>query len=136
MVCLKFIEIKTSTAAVHSINTCKLHMWFFLFSVIVVTFVTGGRIATFGFPEGHFSHIFMDEAGHATEPESIIPIAGQAMINNERLCTNITLTFHTRHCRNLWTSRRSSCSSRRSPTARSCSSFPPLRQTWAKSFHA
>ena len=28
-----------------------------------------------GFPEDHFTHLFLDEAGHATEPEAIIPLA-------------------------------------------------------------
>lgn len=65
--------------------------YIFSFSVIVVTFVTGGRIATFGFPEGHFTHIFMDEAGHATEPESIIPIAGQT----KRIIKRILIEFFT-----------------------------------------
>ncbi len=68
------------------------YVYFLLFSVIVVTFVTGGRIATFGFPVGHFSHIFMDEAGHATEPESIIPIAGQ-IINCVSLSRIVILHF-------------------------------------------
>ena len=27
------------------------------------------------FPRNHFTHIFIDEAGHATEPECIIPVA-------------------------------------------------------------
>lgn len=25
---------------------------------------------------GHFTHIFVDEAGHATEPETVIPLSG------------------------------------------------------------
>ncbi len=45
--------------------------------VIVVTFVTSGRIASFQFPAEHFSHVFLDEAGHAVEPETIVAIAGQ-----------------------------------------------------------
>lgn len=25
--------------------------------------------------KGHFTHVFIDEAGHATEPETVIPLA-------------------------------------------------------------
>lgn len=35
-----------------------------------------GRLVSGGFPVGHFSHIFVDEAGHAVEPEAIISVAG------------------------------------------------------------
>lgn len=27
-------------------------------------------------PVGHFSHVFIDESGHAVESESLVPIAG------------------------------------------------------------
>ena len=33
------------------------------------------RLVSAKFPRNHFSHIFIDEAGHATEPECIIPVA-------------------------------------------------------------
>ena len=33
------------------------------------------RLVSAMFPRDHFSHIFIDEAGHATEPECIIPVA-------------------------------------------------------------
>ncbi|KAF6041478.1 MOV10 [Bugula neritina] len=42
--------------------------------ILVVTLVTAGRLVS-GELDGHFTHIFIDEAGHATEPETIIPIA-------------------------------------------------------------
>jgi hypothetical protein len=44
--------------------------------VIVVTLVTAGRIFSGGFPSGHFTHVFIDEAGHAVEPEALIAISG------------------------------------------------------------
>ncbi|XP_016312825.1 putative helicase mov-10-B.1 isoform X1 [Sinocyclocheilus anshuiensis] len=46
------------------------------YSVIVVTLVTAGRLVTGGVGKGHFTHIFIDEAGQAMEPECIIGIAG------------------------------------------------------------
>ena len=33
------------------------------------------RLVSALFPRNHFTHIFIDEAGHATEPECIIPVA-------------------------------------------------------------
>ncbi|XP_064633916.1 putative helicase MOV-10 [Lineus longissimus] len=44
--------------------------------VVVTTMVTAGRLATASFPPNHFTHVFIDEAGHAFESEAIIPIAG------------------------------------------------------------
>ncbi|CAM4612218.1 unnamed protein product [Lepidochelys kempii] len=46
------------------------------YRVIITTLVTAGRLVTASFPEGHFSHVFIDECGHAVEPESLVAIAG------------------------------------------------------------
>lgn len=46
------------------------------YAVVVVTLATAGRLVTGGIPAGHFSHLFIDESGHAVEPEALIPIAG------------------------------------------------------------
>ncbi|XP_072336263.1 putative helicase MOV-10 isoform X1 [Scyliorhinus torazame] len=46
------------------------------YRVIATTLVTAGRLASAKFPAGHFSHVFIDEAGHAVEPECVIAIAG------------------------------------------------------------
>lgn len=46
------------------------------YSIIVVTLVTAGRLVSGGVAKGHFTHIFIDEAGQAVEPECIIGIAG------------------------------------------------------------
>ena len=44
------------------------------FKVIVCTCVSASFCAAIGMPRGHFSHIFIDEAGQATEPEAFISI--------------------------------------------------------------
>lgn len=46
------------------------------YKIVVCTLVTAGRLVSGGFPVGHFSHIFVDEAGHAVEPEIVISVAG------------------------------------------------------------
>ncbi|KAL9988658.1 hypothetical protein ACROYT_G003130 [Oculina patagonica] len=54
------------------------------YRVIVTTLVTAGRLVSAMFPRTHFTHIFIDEAGHATEPECIIPVADLLDPNNPR----------------------------------------------------
>uniref|UniRef100_A0A8C4RP92 RNA helicase n=1 Tax=Erpetoichthys calabaricus TaxID=27687 RepID=A0A8C4RP92_ERPCA len=46
------------------------------FRVIITTLLTAGRLVSGGIPAGHFTHIFIDEAGHAVESECIVPVAG------------------------------------------------------------
>ncbi|XP_041952750.1 putative helicase mov-10-B.1 isoform X2 [Alosa sapidissima] len=46
------------------------------YKILVTTVVTAGRLVSGGLHKGHFSHIFIDEAGHAPEPEVMIPVAG------------------------------------------------------------
>ncbi|XP_027022292.2 putative helicase mov-10-B.1 [Tachysurus fulvidraco] len=46
------------------------------YKIVVTTVVTAGRLVTGGVPSTHFTHIFVDEAGHAVECETIIAIAG------------------------------------------------------------
>ncbi|XP_075225443.1 putative RNA helicase armitage [Lycorma delicatula] len=54
--------------------------------VTVGTCVTLGILYNMGFPRGHFTHVLIDEAGQATEPEILIPLAlldekyGQAIL--------------------------------------------------------
>ena len=56
------------------------------FRVIVSTCVSASFAYGVGMPRGHFSHIFVDEAGHATEPEVMIAI--KTMADND---TNVVL---------------------------------------------
>lgn len=44
------------------------------FRVIVSTCISAAMISGIGMTRGHFSHIFVDEAGQATEPEVFVPI--------------------------------------------------------------
>ncbi|NWT59640.1 SDE3 helicase, partial [Erythrocercus mccallii] len=46
------------------------------YRIIITTLVTAGRLVSANFPPGFFSHVFIDECGHAVEPESVIAIAG------------------------------------------------------------
>ncbi|NXY16778.1 SDE3 helicase, partial [Atrichornis clamosus] len=44
--------------------------------ILITTLVTAGRLVSANFPPGFFSHVFIDECGHAVEPESVVAIAG------------------------------------------------------------
>ncbi|KAF7291968.1 RNA helicase [Mycena indigotica] len=57
------------------------------FRAIVTTCVSASVISGIGIPRGHYSHIFVDEAGQATEPEAMIAI--QTMADTR---TNIILS--------------------------------------------
>jgi len=58
------------------------HLIFISFSVIPILFET--RLVTGGIPAGHFSHLFIDESGHAVEPEALIPVAGLFTSDKEK----------------------------------------------------
>ncbi|PPQ74162.1 hypothetical protein CVT26_006766 [Gymnopilus dilepis] len=57
------------------------------FKVIVTTCVSASVMSGIGMPRGHFSHIFIDEAGQATEPETFVSIKMMADTN-----TNVVLS--------------------------------------------
>lgn len=44
------------------------------YRVIVSTLISASMVFGIGMPRGHFSHIFIDEAGQATEPEAFVSI--------------------------------------------------------------
>ena len=44
------------------------------YRVIVITLVSAGRLVSANIKAGHFTHLFIDEAGQATEPELVIPL--------------------------------------------------------------
>lgn len=56
------------------------------YRVVVSTCISGGIPASLGLKRGHFTHIFIDEAGQGKEPEIMVPI--KSIANDE---TNIIL---------------------------------------------
>lgn len=42
--------------------------------ITIGTCIAVGILNNMGFPRGHFSHVLIDEAGQATEPEIMIPL--------------------------------------------------------------
>nr|XP_046239070.1 putative helicase mov-10-B.1 isoform X2 [Scatophagus argus] len=46
------------------------------YKIIVSTMITAGRLVSGRIPVGHFTHVFLDEAGQAVEPECVIAVAG------------------------------------------------------------
>ncbi|XP_044207560.1 putative helicase mov-10-B.1 isoform X1 [Thunnus albacares] len=46
------------------------------YNIMVTTLLTAARLVTGGVPPGHYTYIFVDEAGQAAETECIIPLAG------------------------------------------------------------
>lgn len=48
----------------------------FKYRIVITTCVTAGVLYSVGLGENHFTHIFIDEAGYATEPECLISFAG------------------------------------------------------------
>ncbi|XP_070695391.1 putative helicase mov-10-B.2 [Pempheris klunzingeri] len=46
------------------------------YKIMVTTLITAARLVTGDIPQGHFTHIFVDEAGHAVETECLVPLAG------------------------------------------------------------
>uniref|UniRef100_K7E1I3 RNA helicase n=1 Tax=Monodelphis domestica TaxID=13616 RepID=K7E1I3_MONDO len=47
-----------------------------MYPVLITTLITAARLVSAEFPLGHFTHVFIDEAGHAEEPESLVAVAG------------------------------------------------------------
>jgi superfamily I DNA and/or RNA helicase len=48
------------------------------YRIIVSTCVSASMLFGVGVPPGHYTHVFVDEAGQATEPEVMVPIATMA----------------------------------------------------------
>ncbi|CAK1540159.1 unnamed protein product [Leptosia nina] len=55
--------------------------------VVVVTCNCSGALYYLGFPKGHFTHIIVDEAGQAQEPEIMIPLSFTDKDNGQIILT-------------------------------------------------
>lgn len=51
--------------------------------IIIATCSTAGILSGLGLGVGHFSHVIVDEAGQATEPECMLPIALMAQSSGQ-----------------------------------------------------
>ena len=52
------------------------------YRIVIATCVTAGALHRLHLSVGHFTHIFVDEAGQATEPECLLPVSLAAGFNN------------------------------------------------------
>lgn len=75
------IAMNASDGYVYSVGY-TIYLIFTSFPVIPILFET--RLITGGIPAGHFSHLFIDESGHAVEPEALIPVAGLFTSDKEK----------------------------------------------------
>ncbi|XP_039193151.1 RNA helicase Mov10l1 isoform X1 [Crotalus tigris] len=53
------------------------------FRIIIVTCSSAGMFYQIGIRFGHFTHVFVDEAGQASEPESLIPLGLISEVNGQ-----------------------------------------------------
>lgn len=51
------------------------------YRIIISTYMSASSLLAEGVQRGHFSHIFLDEAGQASEPETMIPISSFCQSN-------------------------------------------------------
>lgn len=50
------------------------------YKIVICTLTTAGRLSQAGINTKHFSYIFIDESGSATEPQTLIAIAGKTIL--------------------------------------------------------
>lgn len=60
--------------------------------VVVATCVTAGGLHRLNLSVGHFTHVFVDEAGQAMEPECLLPISLAAANSNAVVCNKCSIT--------------------------------------------
>ena len=64
------------------------------YRIIICTCSTSGQLFSLGLRAGHFTHVFVDEAGQATEPDCLIPMGlaagGEGQVRFD-ISTDITI---------------------------------------------
>ena len=50
-----------------------VYIYDYVFVFVLLAFV---RLVSGGLPDQHFTHVFIDEAGHSLQPECLVPLAG------------------------------------------------------------
>lgn len=83
----ELLKVSNLASGSHEMPTHKLLR---TYRIILSTLCNVGRLPLNGFPQDHFSYIFIDECGSATEPSALIPIAGLISKENH-LKTNLVL---------------------------------------------
>uniref|UniRef100_A0A0D9VPT7 RNA helicase n=1 Tax=Leersia perrieri TaxID=77586 RepID=A0A0D9VPT7_9ORYZ len=46
------------------------------YKIVISTYMSSSMLQSEGIRRGHFTHIFLDEAGQASEPEAMVPLSG------------------------------------------------------------
>ena len=46
------------------------------YRILITTLINAGKLVSAMFPQNHFQHVFIDEAAQATEPETMVALAG------------------------------------------------------------
>ncbi|XP_055319847.1 putative helicase mov-10-B.1 isoform X2 [Sitodiplosis mosellana] len=86
-VAFKMDDIPTDVLAASNLKTGEHYypslQYLYQCKVIVCTLTTAGRLSQGKINPKHFSHIFIDEAGSATESQTMIAIAGLCSTKNE-----------------------------------------------------
>lgn len=107
--------------------------------------LTPPRLVSAQFPIDHFTHIFIDEAGHCMEPESLVAIAGEGLrvgcghatpcgvrkLPSLNLSPHATLPPRADGSQGNRQSRRTAGAGGRPSAAGACAAFPTDPEAWA-----
>ncbi|KAK1421680.1 hypothetical protein QVD17_24209 [Tagetes erecta] len=58
-----------------TVFSCPIFEQLIRYRIIISTYASAALLCAEGLPSGHFTHIFLDEAAQASEPETMIPVS-------------------------------------------------------------